>query len=108
MPPFFDPASDPTLLNLKGIALRGGDRGPQYDQGVLAVISQIEKEKAFSVNPIGGLILLMLTQQQSGSQLLTDQELNEGRRFLAGRGWTLEEGVEYANGIKCAEGLLSH
>jgi hypothetical protein len=102
MSPFNDPSTDTMLLRLKEIALNGSERGALYDQGVLSVISQIEKEGSFTANPA-----LILRLVECGVRI-TDSENEDAERILRERGWSLAEGVEYANGIAQAQGLLSH
>ena len=101
-----DPTSDPTLLALKRIASRGGDRGPLFDQGVLATVSQVEREGYFTRGGTASLLSRMHIQQQSAARMLTDEEFAEGQRFLAQRGWTIEQGSQYAQGALFAEGIL--
>jgi len=101
-----DPANDPTLLALKRIASGGGDQGPLFDQGILATVSQIEREGSFTRGGTASLLSRMHIQQQSAARVLTDEEFAEGQRFLAQRGWTVEQGSQYAHGALFAEGLL--
>ena len=101
-----DPARDPTLQALKRIASRGGDRGPLFDQGVLATVSQIEREGHFTRGGTASLLSLMHIQQQAEARMLTDEEFAEGQRFLAQRGWAGEQGSQYAHGALFAEGIL--
>ncbi|HYV39719.1 MAG TPA: hypothetical protein VE988_28785 [Gemmataceae bacterium] len=89
-----NPAHDPLLLNLKNVALKGGERGPLYDQGVLAVIGEIERKGHFIHDGRVGIVLLMKTEEGMSQKLLTSQELTEGRAILAARGWSLDQGME--------------
>jgi hypothetical protein len=106
MSPYSDPASDPVLLNLKQLALRGGERGPLCDRGVLVVIDQIERQGNFTPDHTVGLLLLLSLQMKTNSRMLNDDELAEADRFLSERGWNLEQGLEYVSGIDLAEKLL--
>jgi len=101
-----DPARDPTLQALKRMASRGGDRGPLFDQGILATVSQIEREGYFTRGGTASLLSRMHIQQQSAARMLTDEEVAGGQRFLAQRGWTIEQGSQYAHGALFAEGIL--
>jgi hypothetical protein len=106
---FFAPTNDPALLNLKNVAQSGREeRGPLYDQGVLAVIGQIEREGCYVPDRRAGIICLMKVQEGSAQRLLTADELETGRGILAQRGWTLDQAVEYFNGIRFAEQMLHH
>jgi hypothetical protein len=106
MPPV-DPANDPVVKNLKQIALKGGEKGPRYDQGVLAVVSQIEREGHFTRDRMCGILCLMGTQQKTNTRLLTDEEQAKGQKFIFRHGWTLEQAIEYASGVEFAESMLS-
>jgi hypothetical protein len=108
MLPNFDAATDPTLLNLKQIATKGGERGPLYDQGVLSVIRQIEQCGYYTPDRTAGVICLLLTEQNGGPELLTKAEREKAQRLLKERGWTLKQAVEYFDGIECAEKLMFH
>lgn len=104
----FKPTDDGTFLNLKQIARSGGEKGPLYDAGVLSVIDQIEKTGTFVKNPMRGIILLYSTHQKLPQRLLSDDEINQAKQFLAERGWTLAQAMQFAGGIDTAESLLSH
>jgi hypothetical protein len=105
---FNDPKTDLVLLALKAIATKGGDRGPLFDQGVLALIGQIERNGHFTRGGIGGLITLMHMPEQTKSRLLTDEEFAEGQRFLAQHGWVLDQAIKYADGVLFAEAVLPY
>jgi hypothetical protein len=72
----------------------------------LAVVGRVERDGYYTVDPIGGTLLLMGDQRLTAAPLLTPEEKQEGTRFLAQRGWTLAQGLEYAKGIKMAESIL--
>jgi hypothetical protein len=95
---FDNPQFDPRILSLKRIALNGGEYGPYYDQGVLSVITQIEGTGKFIPNPLRGLAFL-----KHNPNILTAEEKENFERALQLRGWTLDEGVAYSNGIEAAE-----
>ena len=97
-----NPQNDFLLLNLKNIALRGGDRGPYYDQGDLAAISQIENKGSFTRGGIASILTLMQMQENLGGKMLTPEEEAQGHQ-LAQHGWTLQQGNEYANGVFIVE-----
>jgi hypothetical protein len=105
---FLNPAHDPTLLALKQIAEAGGERGPLYDEGVLSVVRQVEAQEHFVRNPICGPLTAMQLQQQTQANILTPDELDQGRRFLEARGWTLDQSFQYVCGVKDAENHLAH
>jgi hypothetical protein len=105
--PHNDPRTDPILLNLKGIATRGGERGPLYDQGVLSVIAQIEQLGAYKPSRFLPLIDLGRNPLAARSYLLP-AEIAGLEHFLASRGWTVAEGAEFAAGVSAAESTLKH
>jgi len=94
------------LLNLKKIAQRGGDRGPLYDCGVLAVVEEIEKTGGFTKSPICRLLLLVKLEHDVKCGIATADELGQASKFLTDHGWTLDQGFEYARGVDGAERLL--
>ncbi len=102
-----DPQFDPLLLSLKGIATRGGERGPLYDQGVLSVISQIEQSGTYKPSRLLPLINLGRNPDFARSYLTTN-EMTELEEELVSRGWSPEQGAEYAAGVDAAETTLNH
>lgn len=97
-------AIDGTLLNLKRIAMRGGERGPLYDQGTLDVISQIEALGYWMPNRMCSLIGALSVQERAA--ILRPEEVAEAKEFLAEKGWTIDQGIEYASGVDGAERML--
>lgn len=96
---------DPIFQQFKNMALRGSTDGPHSDQGILLVIREIEQRGEFTPIPIIG-ILLMLADVTLAATVLTEAERVEGREFLAAKGWTAEEGKEFALGYRAAAGAL--
>jgi hypothetical protein len=104
-----DPRQDPVLLAVKKVAQAGGEYGPYFDRGVLAVVGRVEADGCFTADPLGPLLTLAFQQNHRGAEaLLTAEELAEVDRFLATRGWNYAEGARYAAGIKDAERQLLH
>jgi hypothetical protein len=104
-----DARQDPALLALKGGAQEGGEYGPFFDIGVLAVVARVEADGCFTADPIAPLLTLAFQQSHRGAEtLLSAEELAEVGRFLAGRGWNHAQGARYAAGVKDAERQLLH
>jgi hypothetical protein len=93
---------------LKEAALRGGLNHPVFDQGVLASIKHIETAGYFVRGGEAIILALLKLEEISGKQFLTDEKASEGRAFLTLKGWTVDEGAQYANGVFLAERLLAH
>ncbi len=91
---------DPWLYGLKCIALNGGDRGPLYDRGMLDVIEEVERTGGYTPSPLLALIDL---PKQPGHLWLTPDIRAELEAELRRRGWTVEQGAEYARGVWHAE-----
>jgi hypothetical protein len=94
-------------MNLKRIAIKGGERGPLYDQGVLAVIKQIEETGRFKTDPLNTLMYAAWAFRKLGANVLTEEELATVEHTLKTGGWTLDEWGQYTGGVKQAESLLS-
>lgn len=92
-----NPQNDLRIIGLKNIALKGGEFGPHFDQGILSVISQIEKTGKFIPNPLRGLALLQIPGT------LSPEEKENFENALRSHGWTLDEGVAYSKGVEAAE-----
>lgn len=107
MPPLFDPAEDGVLISLKKIATKGGEYGPFFDRGVLAVIEQIEQTGAFTPDPVRILRLYYFSARHGEPRLMTDEERAEAEAILRDRRWSLEDGARYADGVWTAESWLS-
>jgi hypothetical protein len=54
---------DGFLLNMKAIALKGGEHGPYYDRGVLDVIEQVETTGYFVATEMRGIFQLIMDQK---------------------------------------------
>jgi hypothetical protein len=104
-----DPRQDTLMLAVKRAAQRGGEYGPLFDLGALAVAARVEADGCFTADPLGDLLALAFQQTRRGAgTLLSAEELAEVDRFLAGRGWDYADGARYAAGVKDAERLLVH
>ncbi len=103
---FDDYAHDPTFLGLKRIAEAGGDKGPLYDQGVLAVIRQLERKGCFDPDPIKQLAGIHFALK-IGTNVITPEQARKAEEMARQRGWTLEEGAQYAAGVIAAENNLT-
>jgi hypothetical protein len=99
-----DPRNDPWFIGLRGIAMRGGDRGPLYDQGVLSVIEQIERTGRHVPSLLKGLG--HLAERDPLRAIYTPDEIAALERELAVRGWTIEQGAQFAKGVSDAEEAL--
>jgi hypothetical protein len=97
-----DPTTDSTFLSLKNIATR---RGSLYTRGILDVLNQIEQRGYFTHCKMAGLICLL---SLPSSRILNKDEIAEAEGFLDSRGWSREQGKEYAAGLADAENRLSH
>jgi hypothetical protein len=102
----FEPSSNPTLLNLKRIAERGGERGPRFDKGILSVIEAVLKDGQFVRSRMVGLSVLSMAQRNLTVKLITADEETELRNFIASRGWSPEEANEFLSGVDLAERCL--
>jgi hypothetical protein len=103
-----EPTRSPILDCLKDAAMRGGLNHPMFDQGILASIKQVETDGYFMRGGAAVLLILLKLEESSGKRLLTDEQTSEGNKFLTTKGWTIDEGAQYANGVFLAEGLLAH
>lgn len=99
------PGDDPLVRNLKSIALKGGDRGKFYDNGVLAVVEQIERQGHFEHNRIIGKMGLYKVQQDIAQRMLTDEEVADVTQFVSQYG-TFDEAYQYVDGLDFAERTL--
>jgi hypothetical protein len=102
-----DPTSDLTLLELKKRAVSEEWSGP-HRKGVLEVVEAIERNGSFTPHLKAGLIGLMATQRLMGKALISEEVHRECQAFLGKNGWSLEEGIEYASGVRFAEQMLPH
>jgi hypothetical protein len=103
---FPDYAHDPVFSGLKQIAEAGGERGPRYDQGVLSVIRQIEDRGCFDPDPIKQLAGIHYALKMRAN-IITPEEVRQAEEMARERGWTLEEGAQYAAGVMDAEKNLA-
>jgi hypothetical protein len=101
-----DPMTYGALSNLKDFVRRGTERGPIYDQGILEVVATVEGTGSFRRGGIAGIIKLMDLQRRTIGRMVANEEAAEGERFLAARSWTIDEGLQYANGVRFAEEIL--
>jgi hypothetical protein len=102
-----EPACDGLLQNLKELASAGrGPRGRLYDAGVLWVVGQVERTGGFSPDPIK-LAYGVHACLQRGHGVIAPGELAEAQRMCQARGWSLDEGAQYAAGVRDAEALLA-
>ena len=100
-------ACDGLLQNLKELASAGrGPRGRLYDAGVLSVVGQVERQGGFAPDPIK-LVYGVHACLERGYGVLAAGELEEAERMCRARGWSLEEGAQYAAGVRDAEALLA-
>jgi len=97
----------PILECLRERALRGLNH-PAFDQGILALIKHVETTGYFVQGGEAVLLALLELEEMSGKRFLTDEKASEGKEFLTSKGWTIDEGAQYANGVFLAEGLLAH
>src|SRR4051794_28157465 len=80
-----DAREEPALLALKRGAQHGGEYGPFFDLGVLAVVARVEADGCFTADPLAPLLTLAFQQTHRGAEtLLSAEELAEVGRFLAG------------------------
>lgn len=98
------PSHDPALLDLARISEAGSDRGPFYDKGIKAVIEEIVNRKGFVRSAIRTLILSAAADQyrQPGTPIPTAVQ-----EFLDANGWSLAEGIQFAQGIDETETQLT-
>lgn len=104
----FDARTDSLLLTLKQIAAKGSENGPLFDQGVGDVVREVETRGRFRMNREASRINELAIQERSGMQVLTDEETRGVRAMLAERGWTLEQALEYADGVQKTQDCLKH
>jgi hypothetical protein len=83
------------------------EKGPYYVQGVLAVIAQIENTGFFDLDPVARLLNAAYFDQAKGTNILTPEEQTKARKELDRRGWTLEQGKEYAAGVRDTQTILA-
>ncbi|HEY7311924.1 MAG TPA: helix-turn-helix transcriptional regulator [Gemmataceae bacterium] len=102
-----NPRENGTLLSLKRTALKGGEKGRLYDKGVLSVINQIESKGSFDPDLTANLLDAAYVDQGLGANMLTVEERVQAQELLQRCGWTLEEGKQYAAGVKDAQTLLA-
>ena len=91
------------LFDLKLIAEAGRDHGTQYDKGMQSVITEIASQKHFVPSRIGRLLVLASLDRSAKQSMITLEERSEVWDFLDSRGWTLNQGLKYAQGIAYAE-----
>jgi hypothetical protein len=99
------PHSDFMVENLRAVALKGGEYGPLFDQGVLSIINQIDETGSF-VPGIAAILIDMQSNPKAAEQCYTPEERAEALALTRERGWTLEEGVEFGKGVFHALTLL--
>jgi hypothetical protein len=104
--PLRQPAIDPVLLDLKSVAMAGGKLGPLFDQGVLSVIDRIERTDTFTPDPIKCVHGIHHALAR-GANFITAAERANAEEMVRQRGWTLEQGAQYARGVAHAESTLS-
>ena len=102
-----DMQSDTRLQDFKHAAERGSERGPSYDQGILDVFSAVEKDGYFRPSRWNSAIKVAVMQQNTATQMLTEEEDAAVLVFLHVNGWTLAEADQYCSGVVAAEELLS-
>jgi hypothetical protein len=99
------PESDFVFTNLRAVALKGGEYGPLYDQGILFVIRQIEETGSFVPN-IATILIDMHSNPQIAQACFTREERAEAMEIVRQNGWTLEQGSQYGKGVQAARMLL--
>jgi len=98
---------DGLLQNLKELASAGrGPRGRLYDAGVLSVVGQVEASGGFAPDPVT-LVYGVNACLERGVGVLEAGELERAERMCTARGWSLDEGAQYAAGVRDAEALLA-
>src|SRR5262245_14714424 len=95
------------LQNLKELAAAGrGPPGRLYDAGVLSVVGQVEATGGFAPGPVARVYGVHACLER-GRGVLEAGELALAERLCTARGWSLEEGAQYAAGVRDAEALLA-
>jgi hypothetical protein len=102
------PPPDPTLTSLKQSALEGSGRGELFDQGVLSVVRSVEGTGRYTLNRAAAILALLPLHERGDLAILTAEEVADARRLLESKGWTPEQGAEYAVGVSHAQNLLYH
>ncbi len=105
MPRKINPTEHPTFITMKSIATGGGEHGPHFDRGVLAVLMQIEANRMFTPNP--SLRLLRNFNRQVVVDAMTDDERNEAIAEAKKLGMNVLDASEYSSGACYAEDNLS-
>jgi hypothetical protein len=98
---------DPTLSSLKRAAQQGGD-GDLFGQGVLSVVAEVEATGRYKLNRLAAVLALLPQHERGELAILTGWEVADARRFLESRGWSPEQGAQWARGVSHAQNLLFH
>ncbi|TWU40044.1 hypothetical protein Q31b_33880 [Novipirellula aureliae] len=97
-------AEAPMVIRLKRIAQKGGERGPHYDQSVLSVVESIEEKGNYEPVPAMRLLHGYALNVESG--VFTAEELDEAKKLAVDLGLSIEQGEEFAGGVRYAEEFL--
>jgi hypothetical protein len=99
-----NPESDFLFTGLRAVALKGGEHGPDYDQGVLSVIRQIEQTGSWEGSVM--VVFLPVPSPDALRTCFTQEELAEAERMRLALGLTPEQAEQYARGVFAAQHTL--
>jgi hypothetical protein len=100
--------ADPTLSSLKRAAQQSSGEGELFAQGVLSVVAEVEATGRYKLNRVAAVLALLPQHERGELAILAGWEAADARRFLASRGWSPEQGAQWARGVSHAQNLLFH
>src|SRR5207244_2679575 len=100
-----NPESDFLFTGFRAVALKGGEYGPYFDQGVLSVIRQIEETGSWEPNIMVAFIP-MSSNPDAIKSCFTKEELAEAEQKCIALGLTPQQAEQYARGVFAGQHTL--
>jgi hypothetical protein len=100
-----NPRTHPFVTGLRRDAEHGGEFGTAFDRGVLSVVEQVETTGTYTRHPRAGGVV----DYASGllRATLMKDELTDIEAWMAAQPMSRDDVLQYARGIKYAEGFLA-